>query len=194
MRPMSAVRATLAAVLMALTGIPGLPRAAARDAEPPAAEAHAHHGALAIPKAVQTEHEAIHAALVEATRAPGRVGTAANELAKVLHPHFVREEQIALPPLGLLAPLARGESHAEMADVLALTDSLRAELPHMIEEHRAIAAATRRLGSAAQLEGQAATAELAEALLAHAAMEEQVMYPAAIVVGDLVRARGLRQA
>src|SRR5512143_1670314 len=174
MRPMSAVRATLAAVLMALTGIPGLPRAAARDAEPPAAEAHAHHGALAIPKAVQTEHEAIHAALVEATRAPGRVGTAANELATVLHPHFVREEQIALPPLGLLAPLARGEFTDAMLDVLPLTDSLRAELPHMLQEHVAIRAATAKLGQVARAERNAPVTRLAEQLALHAKSEEEM--------------------
>lgn len=62
--------------------------------------------AIEIPKSIQIEHETIHAALIEATQAPGRVGVAAKELAEVLHPHFVREEQIALPPLGLLAPLA----------------------------------------------------------------------------------------
>ena len=64
---------------------------------------------IEIPKSVQTEHQAIHATLKEATRAPGRVGPAAQELAKILHPHFVREEEISLPPLGLLARLARGD-------------------------------------------------------------------------------------
>ena len=64
---------------------------------------------IPIPQSVQAEHAAIHSTLVEATQAPGRVGTAAKELAEVLHPHFVREEQIALPPLGLLAPLATGD-------------------------------------------------------------------------------------
>jgi hypothetical protein len=76
-----------------------------------------------------------------------------------------------------------------MTQVLAMTDALRAELPRMVEEHRAISAATRRLGAAAGLEGQAEAAQLAEELLAHAAMEEQVMYPAAVLVGEVVRAR-----
>ncbi|HET9251446.1 MAG TPA: hypothetical protein VFP58_04955, partial [Candidatus Eisenbacteria bacterium] len=84
-----------------------------------------------IPKSIQEEHEEIHAALVEATKAPGQVGAAARELANVLHPHFVREEEIALPPLGLLEPLATGKTiPAEtMKTVLAMTDLLRAELP-----------------------------------------------------------------
>src|SRR5688572_26128004 len=108
----------------------------------PAQEAGTKHGpgpqsaVIAIPEAMRAEHEAIHQRLVRATAAPGRTGHAARALAEVLHPHFVREEQIALPPLGLLAPLARGELTPEMTAVLSMTDSLRAELPRMLEEHK----------------------------------------------------------
>ena len=59
-----------------------------------------------IPSALQVEHRVIHEALLRATKAPGDIGTAARELAGALHDHFVREEEIALPPLGLLAALA----------------------------------------------------------------------------------------
>lgn len=64
-----------------------------------ATEASMDTSAIQIPASVATEHEEIHSTLVAATKAPGRVGAAARELAEVLHPHFVREEQIALPPL-----------------------------------------------------------------------------------------------
>ena len=91
---------------------------------------------------MREEHTEIHNALERAILAPGKVGEAAGALAKLLHPHFVREEEIALPPLGLLAPLARGEFTRAMLDVLPMTDSLRSELPRMLEEHTAIRAAT----------------------------------------------------
>jgi hypothetical protein len=65
---------------------------------------------IQIPESMRVEHGEIHAELVRATSAPGPVGDAARELARVLHPHFVREEQIALPPLGLLAPRSGGRS------------------------------------------------------------------------------------
>src|SRR5687767_7190813 len=100
---------------------------------------------LNIPDSVRTEHEQIHTALIDATKVPGPVGDAARELSRVLHPHFVREEQIALPPLGLLAPLAAGDFNPEMQSVLSLTDTLRNELPRMLQEHVEIAAAARRL-------------------------------------------------
>jgi hypothetical protein len=144
---------------------------------------------IRIPESMRVEHGEIHESLVRATKVPGRVGEAARELASVLHPHFVREEQIALPPLGLLAPLARGEVTPEMREVLPMTDSLRAELPRMLEEHEAIRVATIRLGEVARAEGNAEVARLAEQLALHAQSEEDLFYPAAVLVGDLVRAR-----
>jgi hypothetical protein len=144
---------------------------------------------IAIPRSLQAEHEAIHKALVEATRAPGQVGGAAKELAAVLDPHFERENQIALPPLGLLAPLAAGETPAGLQEALAMTDALRKELPRMLEEHKRIRAATEKLRAAARDEKAAVHEHLAEALASHARTEEEILYPAAILVGDIIRAR-----
>ena len=173
----------------------GMPVALARPASPqqptrPEAKmAHTHAHAFDIPASMRAEHEEIHAALERATQAPGRVGEAARALANVLHPHFVREEQIALPPLGLLVPLARGEFTEAMLDVLPMTDSLRAELPHMLEEHVAIRAATQKLGEVARAERDTPVMRLADQLALHAKSEEEMFYPAAVLVGDLVRTR-----
>jgi hypothetical protein len=103
-----------------------------------------------IPESIRLEHKAIHSALVDATKASGAVGVAARSLAQVLHPHFVREEEIALPPLGLLAPLSRGGLPAGAADVLVLTDALSHELPRMLQEHKEIRAAVEQLRIAAR--------------------------------------------
>jgi hypothetical protein len=144
---------------------------------------------IRVPESMRVEHAEIHDALVRATKVSGRVGAAARELAETLHPHFVREEEIALPPLGLLAPLARGEMTPGMRDVLRLTDALRQELPRMLEEHAAIRAATRRLSEVARAEGNVEVVQLAESLARHAQAEEELFYPAAVLIGDLVRAR-----
>lgn len=150
---------------------------------PPAVPEHAlhlspqtRHSALRIPDSIRVEHEQIHAALVKATNVPGAVGEAARELARVLHPHFVREEEIALPPL-------------DMHSVLHMTDALRQELPQMLREHVEISAATRRLAQISAEAGDRETEELARELSSHARSEEEVFYPAAILVGEVVRAR-----
>lgn len=147
-----------------------------------------------IPQPLQHEHEALHERLRQATQAGGEVGEAAKTLARLMHPHFVKEDQIALPPLGLLAALARGEWNAGMAQVLTLTDQLEAELPQMLAEHQAIVAALNELREAAARTGRSEIVAFAEALVEHARTEEEVMYPAAVLVGQVVRQRQAQHA
>jgi hypothetical protein len=139
-----------------------------------------------IPKPLQAEHEEVHASLVRATKEPGAVGEAAREVARLLHPHFVREEQFALPPLALLAELARSGVMPGMAEVLPMTRRLKAELPAMLAEHEQIVAALGKLRAAARASGLGEYERFAEALVLHAQTEEQVLYPAAILVGEHV--------
>lgn len=139
-----------------------------------------------IPKPLQAEHEELHATLVRATKEPGAVGEAAREVARLLHPHFVREEEFALPPLALLAELARGGVTPEMAEVLPMTRRLKAELPAMLAEHKQIVGALDKLRSAAIAATLPAYESFAEALVLHAQTEERVLYPAAILIGELV--------
>ena len=168
-----------------------LPNTAA--ASTAAGRAGVQRSTIAIPQSLQAEHEEIHEALVKATRVPGRVGAAAKELAAVLDPHFARENEIALPPLGLLAPLAAGKTPAGVEEALAMTDALRKELPRMLEEHKSIRAATEKLRSAAHDEKAPEQEHLAVTLAAHAQTEEEILYPAAILVGDVIRARMVRK-
>lgn len=152
-------------------------------------ETHMPTPVTAIPESVRIEHHAIHEQLEEAMRAPGQVGVAARALGKVLHPHFVREEEIALPPLGALAQLVKGTLPADATSLLTMTDALKRELPQMLAEHTQIRAAVRALAEAARAEGAAKFEQLTEQLALHAQTEEEVLYPAAVLVGELIRAR-----
>jgi hypothetical protein len=142
-----------------------------------------------IPEPLKAEHAELHAELVHAMRAGGRIGEAAEEVGKRLHPHFVREEEIALPPLCLLAPLATGTVVPGMADVLALTDRLEVELPSMLAEHKQIVAALGDLVAAANAAKKPRYAHFAEKLISHARTEEEVLYPAALLVGRYLKLR-----
>jgi hypothetical protein len=74
-----------------------------------------------------------------------------------------------------------------MAEVLAMTDKLRSDLPNMLAEHARIVEALGRLADAAAREGNRQVAQFAEKLELHAQTEEQALYPAGLVVGDYVR-------
>ncbi|HET9646171.1 MAG TPA: hemerythrin domain-containing protein [Burkholderiaceae bacterium] len=120
---------------------------------------------------------------------PAAYGDAAKALAKLMHPHFLKEDDFALPPLGLLKTLAQGAVTAEMAGVLELTDRLSAELPTMLAEHKTIVSALERLAEAARRTERSDIVQFARKLILHAETEEQVMYPAALLVGSYVRLR-----
>ena len=145
--------------------------------------------ALKAPASIHAEHEEIHADLLALTKVAGPVGAAASKLAAVLHPHFEREEEIALPPLGLLGPLSRGENPAGTTDGARMADTLKGEMPRMLKEHEAIRAAVTDLRRTGEREKHAKALAFADKLALHAQTEEEVLYPAAILVGDLVRAR-----
>jgi hypothetical protein len=58
---------------------------------------------------LKLEHEELHAELARATQVSGKIGDSTKADAKILHPHFIKEEEYALPPLGLLSLLADGK-------------------------------------------------------------------------------------
>lgn len=140
-----------------------------------------------IPQPLKLEHEELHAELVKATQAGGRVGDAAKAVAKVLHEHFVKEEEFALPPLGLLSALARDQVDEDARTVLSMTDRLKSELPRMLEEHKAVVAALKTLIAAAEAEKKPEHARFAQKLMLHAQTEEEVLYPAAILLGEYLK-------
>lgn len=140
-----------------------------------------------IPNPLKLEHEELHAELATATRAGGEVGEAAKAVAKVLHDHFVKEEEFALPPLGLLSSLARGDVGEELSSVIGMTDRLKAELPKMLEEHKVVIVALKDLIAAAEAEKKPEHGRFAEKLMLHAQTEEEVLYPAAILVGEYLK-------
>jgi hypothetical protein len=142
---------------------------------------------MKIPASVRLEHDALHKQLADVSMEPGRVGEAARTLARLMHPHFVREDEYAMPPLGLLTRLARDEVSPDMAEALPLIARLEAEMPLMLEEHRAIKGALQNLEEVAAAQGEPDIVELARRLKLHAESEEEVLYPAAILVGHYLK-------
>ena len=145
--------------------------------------------ALHIPRSLKAEHDELHADLARATKEPGNIGAAAREVARLLHPHFVAEEEFALPPLGLLATLATGTITPEMKVAIGMTQRLKSELPRMLDEHKAIVGALRTLLAESHKEQRVDIAQFAEKLMLHAQTEEEVLYPAAILIGEYLEAK-----
>ena len=142
---------------------------------------------LQIPGSLKSGHDSIRATLKRAMREPGRTGETARLVAQILDGHMMREEKFAFAPLGLLPALARGETPAELADAVQLTEDLKREIGQMREEHRQISDGLRKLAQAAEAEGKSEYVALAQELIVHQHVEEEVIYPAALLVGAYAR-------
>lgn len=142
-----------------------------------------------IPVTLKKEHEELHQMLQAATQLKGTTGEAAKNVARLMHPHFIKEEEYALPPLSLLPLLAQGNFSTEMEPALQLTNKLKQELPTMLAEHKQIVMALNDLIKAAQTEQHKEVEAFAEKLIQHAKTEEEVSYPAALLVGEFLKAK-----
>ena len=142
-----------------------------------------------VPESLEIEHEHLRSELHKAVAAGGRIGQAAERVLKVLRPHILLEEEFAIPPLTLLPRLARGEVPPDMRRYMTLAETLQAELPRMLDEHGLIVAALRELMRTAQDEGYAGFADVARKMILHAQTEEEIFYPASILIGKYLRSR-----
>ena len=70
-----------------------------------------------------------------------------------------------------------------------MTDRFKDELPKMLREHKAIVTLLRKLSAAARREKKPMHARFAEKLMLHAKTEEEVFYPAAILVGEYLKVK-----
>lgn len=140
-----------------------------------------------IPQPIKAEHDELHKKLAKATKMSGNIGEAATQVAKLLHPHFVKEEEYALPPLGLLLLIAEGKISPEMQKIIDMAEKLKSELKNMLEEHKTIVSALENLKIAAQNENRDDIVKFADALVLHAQTEEQVLYPTSILIGEYIK-------
>ncbi len=144
---------------------------------------------LRVPQTIRQEHEKLHGELEAAVKAGGRTGEAARAVMKIVKVLSAREEEHVAPALALLGPASAGELTPEMATFLPRIALLRSQLPQMLREHVEMVEALRGLLQAAMEERLTGFARVAQRLIAHAQEEEEILYPAALLVGDALKAR-----
>ncbi len=150
---------------------------------------------LKTPDSLVEEHEEIFGEFRRFAKWNDRTGDAIRQLLRVLEPHFEKEEEVAMPLLGALAPLssgkppARGAARKTTDEILSLHSKLLKEMPSMLAEHKKIHDRILHAKEEATKENHNDVIEMLEALEHHAKVEEEVLYPAAILTG--VAAKGL---
>lgn len=81
----------------------------------------------------------------------------------------------------------KGELPQDRETILAMIDRLKKDFSHMLDEHKAIVVQLHKLMKAAEVEKRPEYVHLAERLMLHAHTEEEVLYPAAILIGKYLK-------
>lgn len=149
--------------------------------------------AMESPESIKMEHAELHRQLGMAAKLSGQTGKIAKEVAALLHTHFIKEEKFASPPLTLLPELARGNVTDDMKYYIPLTDTLKENWSVMLEEHKQIKQKLDLLEKTAADENHGEVVKFAESLKLHARTEEEILYPAAILIGNYLKLKHKKQ-
>lgn len=140
-----------------------------------------------IPKAIQHGHESLCSELEDVIEQGGKVGEKAKSLKDTMEFHFKKEEEYALPPLGLLMALSEGSWEINAKEAIKMADSLQADWCEMAKEHSDIAKVMHELKQIAEEEDNSIAKHFVKSLTLHMELEDQVLYPATILIGNYLK-------
>ena len=145
---------------------------------------------LSAPPSMEKEHEEIWRLLMSVQQLSGKTGIIAERLSRDLKEHIDKEESLALPLLGILRDIADDKLKNSVAKRASLLGSkLQREYPGMLHGHKELYTILERLKKVGAEEGHLTAVRFAEVLEAHSKQEEEVLYPAAIVAGQMASKR-----
>ena len=140
-----------------------------------------------VPASIKKVHEYLLSEIGKIALLEDSTGKAAVKLNELMQHHFKEEENYVLPPLGHLPLLAEGKIPTQSKEVIGLTEKLKAQLNHMSAEHQLIKAYMDEVIQAAAKESHPEVIALEKEISKHAATEEEVFFPAAILIGEYLK-------
>ncbi len=140
-----------------------------------------------VPLSIKKEHDELLENLHKITSNKDSTGRAAKKLYNLMQHHFNEEEDYVLPPLGLLPQLSSGEIPEQSKNVITLTEKLKSQLSHMSAEHQLITAFLDEMKQADTNRQYPEIIEFEKEVHKHAKIEEEVLFPASILVGDYLK-------
>ena len=143
---------------------------------------------LQAPSSLAEEHRELFSELGELASEGGETGKAIKELLAVLELHFEKEEGAVMPLLGALRPLSEGKAIRNHSEVMSFHERFSSDYPRMLKEHAQVKKLIERVRAAAK-EGKGGVVTVMDELEHHAKVEEEVLYPAAMLVGAFARGK-----
>lgn len=140
-----------------------------------------------VPSVIKQEHDYLLDKVYKMTLWKDSTGLAAIKLYDLMKHHFAEEEDYVLPPLGLLPLVANGKLPDQIKDVILLTEKVKSHLIHLDAEHQLIKAFADELMQAGVTDNHSEIVEFEKELEKHAKTEEEVFFPAAILLGEYLK-------
>ena len=168
--------------LMLLTVALGIGGAGAARAQPAPASRD-------IPQGILLMHEDDINELTVLARRRSEVGAAAQKALDVIKRHHQREVSYILPPLTLLPAIAEGRVTPDMRWAITMADKIQADHEAIFAEHTEVTDAMNALLEAADKADDKDAADFAHEEVADSLNDLEVEEPAAILVGEFLRAR-----
>ncbi len=139
------------------------------------------------PKALLDGHKKLFKDIDDIISLGGNIGENAKLLVDIARPHFKKEEEYALPPLGILSALSKGNWELESAAATEMADILEAQLLEMKKDHGVIRKILENLKMQAEKENNQKVIQFVDDLKLHIEVEEQVLYPTTILIGSYLK-------
>ncbi|WP_276372232.1 hemerythrin domain-containing protein [Chryseolinea sp. H1M3-3] len=146
-----------------------------------------------VPSAIKKEHTNLLAQIKEIASYDDSTSIVARNLQEILQHHFDEEEDFVLPTLSLLPLLASGDTYEQHKDILPLIRKFKAQLTHMNAEHQMIKAYMADLKQVGAKENHPEILKFEEELHDHAAIEEEIFFPAAILIGEYLDLKSIEK-
>lgn len=139
------------------------------------------------PKALLDGHKKLFNDIEYIISLGGSIGENAKLLVDIARPHFKKEEEYALPPLGILSALSEQNWELESAAATKMAETLEARLLEMKKDHGVIRKILENLKSHAEKENNQKVSQFVDDLKLHIEVEEQVLYPTTILIGTYLK-------
>lgn len=140
-----------------------------------------------VPSSIKNSHENLLEKINKITTYKDSSRTIALKTEELMLHHFKEEEDFILPLLGLLPSLANEQKIEQTKNVILLSQKVKENLNHMSAEHQLIKAYINELKQACANENLPEIIEFENYVIKHAKSEEEVYFPAAILVGEYLK-------
>lgn len=148
-------------------------------------------GRPAVPSSIKKTHANLLERIHKMTLYKDSSGRVAIKLEGMMEHHFKEEEDFILPPLRLLPLLANDQIPEQSNEIILLSEKVKSQLNHMSAEHQLIKAYLEELKQASGVETLPEIIEFENEVFKHATSEEDVFFPASILIGEYLKLKSV---